>query len=136
MASSQPKPDFALAMPTAPRSEDRGIRLPPLPTPAGIRGFQVMFVWAVTGFLGGAKDPASACAIVLHAVSFIPISILGVVFMTQDGLSLGRLSQMRSTAEAAEHPERRTHNQRVLVKDSGRWRVVAHLISDENPRHG
>jgi uncharacterized protein (TIGR02246 family) len=38
------------------------------------------------------------------------------------------------TPGGAEHPERRTHHQRVLAKDSGRWRVVAHLISDENAR--
>src|SRR6476646_298357 len=37
MASSQPKPDFALAMPAPPRAEDRGVRRPPLPTPAGKR---------------------------------------------------------------------------------------------------
>ena len=29
-------------MPTAPRSEDRGVRLPPLPTPAGKRAFDVL----------------------------------------------------------------------------------------------
>ncbi len=38
------------------------------------------------------------------------------------------------TPGGAEHPERRTHHQRVLAKDSGKWRVVAHLISDENAR--
>jgi uncharacterized protein (TIGR02246 family) len=36
------------------------------------------------------------------------------------------------TPAGTEHPERRTHHQRVLAKDSGQWRVVAHLISDEN----
>ena len=38
------------------------------------------------------------------------------------------------TPGGAEHPERRTHHQRVLTKDGGRWRVRAHLISDENAR--
>lgn len=75
-----------------------------LPTPAGLGGFQVMFVWATTAFLGAAKDPASACALVLHAVSFVPVSVMGIWYMTRDGLSLRRLNQMRSTAEAAEHP--------------------------------
>ena len=36
------------------------------------------------------------------------------------------------TPTGAEYPERRTHTQRVLTKDGGRWHVVAHLISDEN----
>jgi uncharacterized protein (TIGR02246 family) len=35
------------------------------------------------------------------------------------------------TPGGAEYPERRTHGQRVLTKDGGRWRVRAHLISDE-----
>lgn len=73
-----------------------------LPTPAGLGGFQVMFVWATTAFFAAPKDPASACALVLHAVSFVPVSVMGIWFMTRDGLSLRRLNQMRSTAEAAE----------------------------------
>jgi uncharacterized protein (TIGR02246 family) len=38
------------------------------------------------------------------------------------------------TPGGAAYPERRTHQQRVLTKDGGRWRVRAHLISDENAR--
>jgi uncharacterized protein (TIRG00374 family) len=79
-----------------------------LPTPAGLGGFQVMFVWATTEFLGAGKDPAAACALVLHAVSFVPVSVMGLWFMTRDGLSLRGLNQMRSTAEAAEKPAMRT----------------------------
>ena len=43
-----------------------------------------------------------AAAIVLHAVSFIPISLLGFVFLAQDGLSFGRLRGLAPAAEAAE----------------------------------
>ena len=45
---------------------------------------------------------AKAAAIVLHLVSFAPISLVGLVFMAQDGLSLFGLKAMKSTAEAAE----------------------------------
>ena len=38
------------------------------------------------------------------------------------------------TPGGAAYPERRAHHQRVLTKDGGRWRVRAHLISDENAR--
>jgi uncharacterized protein (TIGR02246 family) len=43
-----------------------------------------------------------------------------------------RVTRGQRTPARDEHPERRTHHQRVLAKDDGRWRVVAHLISDEN----
>ena len=36
------------------------------------------------------NDRAVGAAIVLHAISFVPITLLGAVFMLQDGLSLTR----------------------------------------------
>ncbi|HKW03343.1 MAG TPA: lysylphosphatidylglycerol synthase transmembrane domain-containing protein [Vicinamibacterales bacterium] len=73
-----------------------------LPTPGGVGGFHKMYQFAVTTFFGAAAEAAAACAIVLHAVSFVPISIMGLIFMAQDGLTLGGLRKMKSTAEAAE----------------------------------
>ena len=63
-----------------------------------------MYRLAVTTFFGASADQASAAAIILHAVSFLPISLLGLLFIWQDGLTLAGLKQMTSTAEAAEHP--------------------------------
>jgi glycosyltransferase 2 family protein len=74
------------------------------PTPGGTGGFHWMYRIAVTQFFGAHADAASAAALVLHAVSFVPITILGLVFMSQDGLTLGRLRDMRETARAAEMP--------------------------------
>lgn len=73
-----------------------------VPTPGGVGGFHKMYQLAVTTFFGAAAEAAAACAIVLHAVSFVPISIMGLLFMLQDGLSFGSLRAMKSTAEAAE----------------------------------
>ena len=73
-----------------------------LPTPAGLGGFQAMFLWAVTGFFGASTDVAGACAIVLHAVTTLPVCLLGLIFMAQDGLTLAGLRRMKSAAEAAE----------------------------------
>jgi uncharacterized protein (TIRG00374 family) len=72
-----------------------------MPTPGGVGGFHKMYQFAVTTFFGAAAEAAAACAIVLHAVSFVPISIMGLIFMAQDGLTLGGLRRMKSTAEAA-----------------------------------
>jgi uncharacterized protein (TIGR02246 family) len=43
-----------------------------------------------------------------------------------------RVTRGQRTPGGAMYPERRSHHQRVLTKDGGRWRIVAHLISDEN----
>jgi len=37
---------------------------------------------------------AVGAAIVLHAISFLPVALGGLIFMAQDGLTLGRLRHM------------------------------------------
>lgn len=65
-----------------------------VPTPGAVGGFHYAFRLGVTVFYGVANERAVGAAIVLHAVSFLPVAALGLVFMAQDGLSLGRLKQM------------------------------------------
>jgi hypothetical protein len=71
-----------------------------VPTPGGIGGFHAAYSFAVTRLFGATQEQAVACAIVLHAVSFVPVTLLGLVFMWQDGLSLGRLRRLRADATA------------------------------------
>lgn len=66
------------------------------PTPGGAGGFHVMYKVAVTQYFGAGADAAAAAAIVLHLVSFVPVAILGFVFMWQDGLTLGGLKRMNT----------------------------------------
>jgi uncharacterized protein (TIRG00374 family) len=75
-----------------------------IPTPGGAGTFHLAYSVAVTSFFGAVAEPAGAAAIVLHAISFVPVSLLGLWFMAQDGLTLGGLRGMRSRAEAAERP--------------------------------
>jgi hypothetical protein len=70
------------------------------PTPGSAGGFHVTYSYSVTAFFGADPDTAGAAAIVLHAVSFVPVTILGLVFMWQDGLTLGGLRGMRAQAKA------------------------------------
>jgi hypothetical protein len=49
-------------------------------------------------FFGAPEANAVAGAIVVHAISFVPVILLGLVFMAQDGLSLGRLKELASEA--------------------------------------
>jgi len=62
-----------------------------VPVPAGVGSFHFMYQLAATSFLGAGREQASAAAIVLHMVSFLPISLLGLVYMAQDGLTLARV---------------------------------------------
>ena len=75
-----------------------------LPTPGGAGGFHVLYKVALTTFFAADADVAAAAAIVLHAVSFVPITLVGLVFMWQDGLTLAGLKEMKAEAQAAEMP--------------------------------
>lgn len=65
-----------------------------VPTPGGIGGFHAAFQVAVTRFYGVANDRAVGAAIVLHALSFLPITLLGGAFMVHEGLSLARVREL------------------------------------------
>jgi len=75
-----------------------------VPTPGGAGGFHYFYKAALTNFFGANPDVAAAAAIVLHLISFLPVSIAGMTFMWQDGLTLARLRNMKSEAQAAEQP--------------------------------
>jgi glycosyltransferase 2 family protein len=59
------------------------------PTPGGVGAFHAAYQFAVTTFFGASMDRAVGAAIVLHAVSFVPVTLLGLVFMTRQGLTFG-----------------------------------------------
>lgn len=73
-----------------------------VPTPGGVGSFHAAYRYAVTWFFHADPNAASAAALVLHAVSFVPVTILGLAFMWQDGLTLGGLKGLRAEARAAE----------------------------------
>ncbi len=69
-----------------------------VPTPGGVGGFHEAYRLAVTGLFGAGDEAAVGAAIVLHALSFLPVTLLGLVFMVQDGLSLGRMRRLAGEA--------------------------------------
>jgi uncharacterized protein (TIRG00374 family) len=73
-----------------------------MPTPGAVGGYHAMFRLGVTAFFGAPNDTAVGAAIVAHATSFIPVVLLGVVFMIQDGLSFSRLQQLAGAARREE----------------------------------
>ena len=68
-----------------------------MPTPGAVGGFHAAYQIAVQSFFGVSDDRAIGAAIVLHGVSFVPVTLLGLLFMARDGISLSR-AQALATA--------------------------------------
>jgi uncharacterized protein (TIRG00374 family) len=71
-----------------------------MPTPGAVGGFHTMYKFAVTTFFGVPNDRAVGAAIVLHAASFVPVTLLGLAFMAREGLSFGRMRELASEETA------------------------------------
>jgi uncharacterized protein (TIRG00374 family) len=66
-----------------------------IPTPGGVGGYHTAVAYALTGFYGVSKDTAGAFALVSHALSFAPITLIGLAFLVAGGLSLKSLADER-----------------------------------------
>jgi hypothetical protein len=75
-----------------------------VPTPGAVGGFHQAYRIGVTAFFGATTPQAVGAAIVLHAVSFVPVTLLGGLFMAQEGLSLSRVRGLASGAASEEAP--------------------------------
>lgn len=75
-----------------------------VPTPGGVGSYHEAYRLGVTSFFGAANDQAVAAAILVHAISYIPCVLAGIVFMAQDGLSVGRLGELAGVARDKEIP--------------------------------
>ena len=70
-----------------------------MPTPGQIGGFHEMYKIAVMTFFGVPEGAAVGGAVVLHAVSFLPVTLLGLAFMAREGLSFGRMRALVENAQ-------------------------------------
>jgi uncharacterized protein (TIRG00374 family) len=77
-----------------------------VPTPGAIGGFHEFYRIAVTSFFGASTEKAVSAGIVLHAVSFVPVTLLGIVFMVREGLTLGSMRRLAGRPGAAEEESR------------------------------
>ena len=59
-----------------------------VPTPGGVGGYHEAYRIGATAFFHADNNTAVAAAIVLHAVSMLPVIVVGLLFMLQDGLTL------------------------------------------------
>jgi hypothetical protein len=64
-----------------------------IPTPGGVGGYHTAIAYCLAGFYAVPRNTAAAFALVSHAVSFVPITLLGLGFLLAGGLSLKSLSE-------------------------------------------
>jgi uncharacterized protein (TIRG00374 family) len=76
-----------------------------VPTPGAVGGYHEAYRIGVTTFFRAPGDTAVAAAIVTHAISYVPVVLTGIVFMVQDGLSVGRLQTLAGGARVKEVPD-------------------------------
>ena len=74
-----------------------------VPTPAGVGGFHAAVQVGLTAFYDVPADAAVGVALVLHAATFAPVTVVGLAWMARDGMSLrGMVSLTPSTAPRAD----------------------------------
>ena len=76
-----------------------------VPTPGGVGGTHEVLRLALTSFYAADNNAAVGAAILQHAVNFVPILLLGLVFIAQDGLNMSRLRAMSASARATDNPQ-------------------------------
>ena len=75
-----------------------------VPTPGAVGGFHEAFRIGATVFFATPNDRAVGAAIVLHAMSFVPVTIAGAILMAREGLSLSGASGLAAERTEKEIP--------------------------------
>lgn len=71
-------------------------------TPGGLGPYQWAYMLGVTTFFGATQESGVAASFVVWFISFVPVVVFGLIYMAQDGLSLGSLGQLASEARDKE----------------------------------
>lgn len=70
-----------------------------VPTPGMVGGFHTAYLVALTEAYGIPRDTAAAAGIACHALSNLPVLVLGLAFLGREGLTMGRVADMAETTE-------------------------------------
>lgn len=65
-----------------------------IPTPGMVGGFHAFYLLAMSQAFGTPKDTAVAAGLTAHALSNLPVLILGLVYLGREGLTLGKVAAM------------------------------------------
>ena len=64
-----------------------------VPTPGGVGGFHEAYRIGATSFFDADNNTAVGAAIVLHAISMLPVALVALLFIVQDGLKIGSIAR-------------------------------------------
>jgi uncharacterized protein (TIRG00374 family) len=64
-----------------------------VPTPGGVGGFHEAYRIGATAFFDADNNTAVGAAIVLHAISMLPVALVALLFIVQDGLKIGSIAR-------------------------------------------
>ena len=62
-----------------------------IPTPGMVGGFHAFYLLALSEVFGVPRATAAAAAVAAHALSNLPVLVLGLVLLGREGLSLGKV---------------------------------------------
>lgn len=65
-----------------------------IPTPGMVGGFHAFYLIALTEVFGVDRGTAAAAGLAAHALSTLPVIVLGMAFLGREGISLGRVARM------------------------------------------
>ena len=74
-----------------------------VPTPASVGGYHAAYQLGVTGLYGASDAAAVGAGLVAHVLSFLPVTLIGLVLMARDGLKLSRVSDVVGKSETEGH---------------------------------
>ncbi len=86
-----------------------------IPTPGMVGGFHEFYLLALTQGFGVARGTAAAAGIAAHALSNLPVLVLGLVFLGRYGLSFGRMAALEHEQDAP--PQSQTSDARTEKKE-------------------
>jgi uncharacterized protein (TIRG00374 family) len=72
-----------------------------VPTPGMVGGFHVAYLEALTQAFGVDRATAGAAGIACHALTNLPVLVLGILFLWREGLTFGRVARMAEEGEEA-----------------------------------
>ena len=69
-----------------------------VPTPAGVGGFHAAVQVGLTAFYEVPVDAAVGAALVLHAATFAPVTVVGLAWMARDGMTFRGMASLTSSS--------------------------------------
>ena len=72
-----------------------------VPTPAGVGGYHAAFQVGATTLFAASPESAVGAGLVSHAISFLPVTVVGVALMAAEGVRLAGVDRLAAGASVA-----------------------------------